>query len=89
MSVSRKPTKQITKLERQRRPGKAAAIGNHPLQLYRPGRLAQLLDVHLSTLWRWQRDGVLPRPVQIGPYVRGWTREQIEHLLKPTVQGGN
>jgi hypothetical protein len=62
-------------------PGKAAVIGDHPLQLYRPGRLARLLDVHLTTLWRWRKDGLLPPPVQVGPNVRGWTYEQVAHLL--------
>ena len=80
MSVSRKSTKQLTVI-RPRRPGKAVVIGDHPLQLYRPNRLAKLLDVANTTIWRWRRDGVLPEPIQVGPGVRGWTHAQVEHLL--------
>jgi predicted DNA-binding transcriptional regulator AlpA len=48
--------------------------------LYRPHRLARLLDVDPSTIWRWRQQGVLPEPVVIGG-VRGWTEAQLQHLL--------
>jgi predicted site-specific integrase-resolvase len=51
-----------------------------PLRLYRPSRLAKLLDVNPSTLWRWRKNGVLPAPVCIGG-VHGWTHDQIAKLL--------
>jgi predicted DNA-binding transcriptional regulator AlpA len=80
-----KSTKQPNK---KRKPRKPAVLSDHPLQLIRPGRLARLLDVNSVTIWRWQRDGVLPPPTQIGAYVKGWTYQQVEHLLKSTVRGG-
>jgi predicted DNA-binding transcriptional regulator AlpA len=52
----------------------------NPFILFRPQRLAELLDVDRSCIWRWRRDGVLPEPVEIGG-VKGWTFAQIEHLI--------
>lgn len=52
-----------------------------PHRLYRPKRLAELLDVNLSTLWRWRQRGVLPPPVKIGGIV-GWTETQVAKLLQ-------
>lgn len=48
----------------------------HPLRVYRPGRLARLLDVNPSTIWRWEKDGVLPRAIEYGG-VRGWTETTL------------
>ncbi|MGF1620179.1 MAG: helix-turn-helix transcriptional regulator [Rhodomicrobiaceae bacterium] len=44
----------------------------HPLRLYRITRLAALLDVHITTIWRWVQEGILPQPIEISPGVRGW-----------------
>jgi predicted DNA-binding transcriptional regulator AlpA len=52
----------------------------NPFTIYRTQRLAELLDVDRSCIWRWRRDGVLPEPVEIGG-VKGWTFAQIEHLI--------
>lgn len=57
----------------------AFARGN-PLRLIRTNRLAKLLDVDQSTIWRWRQTGVLPEPIQIGG-VRGWLQPQLEELL--------
>lgn len=57
----------------------------HPLRFYRPGRLAELLDVDPSTVWRWWRhQAVLPPPIQIGG-IRGWREDQVAHLLQAEV----
>ncbi len=53
----------------------------HPLRVYRLGRLAKLIGVDPSTLWRWERDGVLPPRIQIGPGVKGWTEEMLKEVL--------
>lgn len=52
----------------------------HPYRLYRPSRLAELLDVHESTIWRWRQRGILPPPVEIGG-IRGWTDEMLRFLF--------
>jgi hypothetical protein len=57
-------------------------LSDHPLQLFRPVRLAKLLDISPVTLWRWWAvEHVLPPPTQVGPYIRGWTYQQVAHLL--------
>jgi predicted DNA-binding transcriptional regulator AlpA len=53
----------------------------HPLRIYRPTRLARLIDCDLSTIWRWRKTGVLPPPIQIGG-VLGWTEDQLKQLFQ-------
>ncbi len=51
------------------------------LLLYRTHRVAQLLDVDESTVWRWwKKQGLLPAPVTIGG-VKGWTQQTIEEFI--------
>lgn len=38
--------------------------------------LAEELGVNLSTLWRWEKDGVIPKSVRIGGRV-GWPRSVL------------
>lgn len=61
-------------------PRRESARDAHPLRLFRPTRLARLLGVDASTIWRWRRDGVLPPPVEVGG-ITGWTEEQIREVL--------
>jgi predicted DNA-binding transcriptional regulator AlpA len=63
------------------RSGLRHAISDNPLRLYRPSRLAALLDTDETTIWRWARDGVLPPPVQVAG-IKGWTHEMIRKLLE-------
>jgi predicted DNA-binding transcriptional regulator AlpA len=58
------------------------ASSENPLRLYRPGRLARLFDVHMTTIWRWQQNGTLPPPVEISPGIRGWPEGQIRELME-------
>jgi predicted DNA-binding transcriptional regulator AlpA len=53
----------------------------NPVRLYRPTRLAKLFDIDLSTLWRWEKLGLLPRPVQIGPGFKAWTEPDLKAWL--------
>jgi predicted DNA-binding transcriptional regulator AlpA len=52
----------------------------NPFTIFRPQRLAELLDVDRSSIWRWRRNGTLPPPVEIAG-IKGWTYSQIEHLF--------
>lgn len=54
---------------------------NEPLRFYRPKRLAALLGVHLTTVWRWRKLGILPPPIELSPGVRGWTERQIGEVI--------
>lgn len=47
--------------------------------LIRPTTLAQRLSVHLSTIWRWYKAGVIPPPSQIGG-IHGWTKDQAKQI---------
>jgi predicted DNA-binding transcriptional regulator AlpA len=52
----------------------------NPYTIFRPQRLAELLDCDRSTIWRRRRDGTLPEPITVCG-VTGWTWSQIEHLF--------
>jgi predicted DNA-binding transcriptional regulator AlpA len=41
--------------------------------------LAKFYDVHRGTIWRWAKEGKLPRPVKI---TEGCTRWRWEDILK-------
>jgi len=47
----------------------------------RPQELATMLAVHRTTLWRWVRDGHIPRPVRLGPNTVAWDSTQIDAWL--------
>ena len=47
----------------------------------RPQELAIMLAVHRTTLWRWVRDGHLPRPVKLGPNTVAWESTQVDAWL--------
>jgi predicted DNA-binding transcriptional regulator AlpA len=51
------------------------------LRLIRPKKLAALFDVNQSTLIRWRKQGLLPKPVEIGGVI-GWTEEVLREFLK-------
>jgi predicted DNA-binding transcriptional regulator AlpA len=61
---------------------KAATSNPASLSLIRPSHLARLLNVDLSTIWRYTKSGVLPAPRQIGPGLKGWTQADIAELLE-------
>ena len=65
----------------------ATAFAANPHRIYRPGRLAELFDVDDVTIWRWSRDGILPKYVEIGG-IRGLTEEQVTQFLEQRRQGG-
>ncbi len=47
----------------------------------RAQKLATMLAVHRTTLWRWVHDGHLPRPVQLGPNTVAWDSTEIDAWL--------
>lgn len=50
--------------------------------MLRPEDLADRLGVSRTTLWRWQRDGVLPRSRQFGPNTVGWPEVEIRAWME-------
>lgn len=63
-------------------------------RVYRPGHLANtpatktkpqhqgLLGVSLPTLWRWVRDGYLPKPYKLGPNTTVFCADEIDAFLE-------
>lgn len=57
------------------------------LQLIRPADLAQLISVHLSTIYRWEKNGKLPiEKIKIGPAAVGYRKVDVEEWLNEQTQ---
>ncbi len=50
-------------------------------RIIRAKELAEQLSVSRVTIWRWEREGLLPRKRRIGPNVVGWDSAQIRAFL--------
>lgn len=52
-------------------------------KVIRAKKVARLYDVSLTTIWRWERAGLIPAKRKYGPNVTGWLRTEIEeHIAK-------
>jgi prophage regulatory protein len=49
--------------------------------LQRPSDLAYMTNRHISTIYRWIKEGLLPKPLYIGNRLLGWKAETIESWL--------
>ncbi len=47
-------------------------------RIIRRKSLSQRLDVSETTIWRWEKQGVLPPKCKLGPNVVGWLESQID-----------
>lgn len=43
--------------------------------------LAAELDVHRTTIWRWAREGKIPKPKKIGPNTQRFNRSKALQAL--------
>ena len=50
-------------------------------QIIRPRPLAKRLNVHVTTLWRWTKDGRFPAPLQLGLNSIGWRESDVAAWL--------
>lgn len=41
-------------------------------------RLCDRYQISPPTLWRWAREGKMPKPIKIGPNCTRWKLEEIE-----------
>ena len=57
------------------------------IKLLDAGDVAQLLGIHVRTLWRWSSSGTLPEPVRIGRVVR-WRFTDLQAFLEKQLGGG-
>lgn len=48
------------------------------MQFLKDRQVAARLGISRPTLWRWVKDGRLPRPVKLGPAVTRWRLSDIE-----------
>lgn len=52
------------------------------LDIIRPKKLCSILDIHISTLYRWMDEGRLPiKKISFGPRAVGFKREDVEKWL--------
>jgi predicted DNA-binding transcriptional regulator AlpA len=55
---------------------------NDSLQIIRPARLCELLDIHISTLYRWHEEDNIPiKKHHFGPSTVGYLRSDVEKWL--------
>jgi len=53
-----------------------------PPLFYRPAELARKLSVGRTTLYDWERDGKMPRRINLAPGVAGWLADDIHSWLE-------
>lgn len=46
-------------------------------EFLRPKGLAEELQVHISTVWRWVHEGRLPKPVKFAPRCSLFNRREV------------
>jgi len=59
------------------------------LKILRTQEILDRLDISRSTLWRWEREGVIPPRRKIGPNVTGLLETELNDWLesRPPVVG--
>ena len=50
-------------------------------RLLRRDEVMDLLQISEATLYRWQREGIIPQPVSLGPRSKRWPRDEIEAFI--------
>ncbi|EMM6763383.1 AlpA family phage regulatory protein [Pluralibacter gergoviae] len=57
---------------------------HEPLRLIRIKRMMELLSVSRTTLYRWVKQGLFPKPHKVNGRTQGWTTSQYEEWLNNT-----
>ncbi|MCY3966450.1 MAG: AlpA family phage regulatory protein [Acidobacteria bacterium] len=50
-------------------------------RLLRRDEVMDLLQISEATLYRWQREGLIPQPVALGPRSKRWPVDEIEAFI--------
>lgn len=59
------------------------------LDIIRPKKLCSILDIHISTLYRWMDEGKLPiKKISFGPRAVGFKRKDVEAWLSGELEDG-
>jgi predicted DNA-binding transcriptional regulator AlpA len=58
-------------------------------KFYSAKQLHQILRVHIVTVWRWVRLGVLPAPQKIGPNTTRWSGAALNRHFANADAGTN
>ena len=51
-------------------------------EVIRSKELAKLLGVSTVTLWRWEKKGLIPQRISLGPNTRAWLTSDIEAWIE-------
>jgi len=51
-------------------------------QVVRPKAARAKLGVSNATLYRWVKEGRLPKPIRVGPAVSGWPERELDDYLR-------
>lgn len=54
--------------------------------ILRPREVAEMLNVHTTTVWRWRRNGEFPEPIRLGPRICGWRRSTVDAWLDRQIE---
>ncbi|MNY00311.1 Prophage CP4-57 regulatory protein (AlpA) [compost metagenome] len=57
------------------------------MKILRKKDMLALTGVSATTLWRWERAGLLPKRVRLGPGAIGWIEEEIYAWLTTRPRG--
>ena len=50
---------------------------NQESEFHRPTQVLGLIGISHATLWRWQRDGLFPKRLRLGPGVVGFRKSEV------------
>ena len=50
--------------------------------LLKQREVATLFGVHPSTIWRWCKAGLIPKPVKVGRGTSRWLKAEVEAALQ-------
>lgn len=60
---------------------KTEQINSNPSEIFlRDSQLSKRYSVSRATIWRWTRDGQLPKPVSFGPGCTRWRLSELEQF---------
>ena len=45
------------------------------------------LPISKPTVWRWVKEGLLPKPISLGPKVTAWDLDEVDRYIEAKKQG--